>query len=215
MADDWRVTATLHQPGHAEELVDRMQRHQVGDQVLARLGGRVAVTTGDSHVFVYADSEGAAHEAVRIVQELGREHGLEADLELHRWHPLEERWEEATVPMPRTDAEREAERQRLQQAEAEESQELGLAEWEVRVELDSHRQTTELADQLTAEGMEPVRRWTYLVVGANNEDEARVLADRLRGEAPAGAGVTVEPGPGMIKEGTAGARTVGWFFGPF
>jgi hypothetical protein len=214
MADDWRVTATLHQPGHAEELVDRMQRHQVGDEVLARLG-RVAVTTGDSHVFIYADSEGAAHEAVRILQELGREHGLEADLELHRWHPLEEGWEVATVAMPRTDAEREAEHQHLQQAEAEESQELGLAEWEVRVELESHRQTTELADRLATDGMEPVRRWTYLVVGANNEDEARVLADRLGAKAPAGAGVTVEPGPGMIKEGTAGARTVGWFFGPF
>ncbi|HKB27688.1 MAG TPA: hypothetical protein VKC59_01575 [Candidatus Limnocylindrales bacterium] len=215
MADDWRVTATLHQPGHTEELVDRMQRHRVGDEVLARLGGRVAVSTGASHVFVYADSEGAAHEAVRVVQELSRENALEAGLELHRWHPLEERWEEATVPMPRTDAEREAEHRRLQQAEAKESQELGLAEWEVRVELESHRQTTELADRLAAEGMEPVRRWTYLVVGANNEDEARVLADRLRDEAPAGAGVTVEPGPGMIKEGTARARTVGWFFGPF
>jgi hypothetical protein len=85
----------------------------------------------------------------------------------------------------------------------------------VRVELESHRQTTELADRLVAEGMEPVRRWRYLVVGANNEDEATALADRLRREAPAGAGVTVEPGPGMIKEGTEGTRYVGWFFGPF
>ena len=63
----------------------------------------------------------------------------------------------------RTKPEREAEHQRLEQAETEESQELGLAEWEVRVELESHRQTTELADQLVAEGMEPVRRWRYLV----------------------------------------------------
>ena len=61
MADDWRVTATLHQPGHTEELVDRMQRHRVGDEVRARLGGRVAASTSDSHVFVYADRESAAH----------------------------------------------------------------------------------------------------------------------------------------------------------
>ena len=215
MVDDWRVTATLHQPGRAEQLVDRLQRHQVGDEVLARLGGRVAVTTGDSQVFIYADTERAAHEATRIVQELSGTEGLEAELELHRWHPLEERWEDAEVPMPRTKAEREAEHQRLEQAETEESQALGLAEWEVRVELESHRQTTELADQLVAEGMEPVRRWRYLVVGANNEDEARALADRLRSEAPAGAGVTVEPGPGMIKDGTADTRYAGWFFGPF
>jgi hypothetical protein len=215
MADDWRVTATLHQPGHAEQLVDRLQRHRVGDEVLARLGGRVAVSTGDSQVFIYADSERAAHEATRIVQELSRADGLEAELELHRWHPLEERWEDADVPLPRTEAERETEHERLQQAETEESQQTGLAEWEVRVELESHRQTSDLADQLVAEGVEPVRRWRYLIVGANNEDEARALADRLRREAPGGAEVTVEPGPGMIKDGTADTRYAGWFFGPF
>jgi hypothetical protein len=211
MSDDWRVTATLHQPGHAEQLVDRMQRHRVGDEVVARLGGRVVVSTGDSHVFVYADSEGAAREAVRIVQELSEGHELEAELAVHRWHPLEERWEDADVPLPQTDAERRAEHERLQQAEAEDSQQTGLAEWEVRVELDSHDQTVELADRLSAEGMEPVRRWTYLVVGANNEDEARALAARLRGEAPADAKITVEPGPAMVRDATAGTVFAAWF----
>jgi len=211
MADDWRVTATLHQPGHAEQLVDRLQRHRVGDEVVARLGGRVAVSTGDSQVFIYADSEGAAHEAIRIVEELSGADALEAEVELHRWHPLEERWEDADVPLPRTEAERETEHQRLQQAETEESQQTGLAEWEVRVELDSHHETAELADKLTAEGLEPVRRWRYLVVGANNEDEARALADRLQDEASAGANINVEPGPGMLKYATAGARFAAWF----
>ncbi len=211
MGDDWRVTATLHQPGHAEQLVDRLQRHRVGEEVLARLGGRVAVSTGESQIFIYADSERAAHEAARMVQELSSEQALETELALHRWHPVEEQWEDTDVPMPRTQAEREAEHQRLQQAEAEESQQTGLAEWEVRIELNSHRQTAELADKLTAEGMEPVRRWTYLVVGANNEDEARTLADRLRGEAPAGAKIKVEAGPGMLKDATAGARFAAWF----
>jgi hypothetical protein len=211
MADDWRVTATLHQPSHAEQLVDRLQRHRVGDEVVARLGGRVAVSSGDSQVFIYADSEGAAYEATRIVQELSRAHGLEAGLELHRWHPLEESWEDADVPLPRTEAEREAEHERLQEDETEQSQHTGLAEWEVRIELDSHHQTTELADKLAAEGMEPARRWRYLVVGANNEDDARALADRLRGDVPAGAKVTVEPGPGMLKDSTAGTRFAAWF----
>jgi hypothetical protein len=211
MADDWRLTATLHQPGHAEQLVERLQGHQVGDEVLARLGGRVAVSTDDAQVFIYADSEGAAHEATRIVQELSLAHALEAQLELHRWHPLEERWEDADVPLPQTEAEREAEHERLQEGEIEESQQTGLAEWEVRIELDSHQQTAELADKLAAEGMEPVRRWRFLVVGANNEDEARALADRLQRGAPAGAKVTAEPGPGMLKVATAGTRFAAWF----
>jgi hypothetical protein len=211
MSDDWRVTATLHEPGHAEQLVDWMQRHRVGNEVLARLGGRVVVSIGDSQVFIYADSEGAAHEAVRIVQDLSQTHALEAELALHRWHPLEARWEDADVPMPRTEAEREAEHERLQQAEAEDSQQTGLAEWEVRVELDSHDETAELAERLSAEGLEPVRRWRYLVVGANNEDEARALAARVQGEAPPDARITVEPGPAMVRDATAGTIFAAWF----
>ena len=39
-----------------------------------------------------------------------------------------------------------------------------------------------------------------LVLGAANEDDARALAERLRGEAPDGAKVEVEPGGGMVWE---------------
>jgi hypothetical protein len=211
MADDWRVTATLHEEGLVEQLRDRLHRHEVGDEVVARLGGRVAVTTGDSHIFIYTDGEAAAREAERVVQELCREHDLEADVALHRWHPLEERWEDASVPLPQTEAARQAEYERLQQDEAEESQQTGLAEWEVRVELESHDQAAAMADRLEAEGMNPVRRWKYVVVGANNEEEARALAERLRGEAPAGSTIHVEAGPAMVVEGTAGTRFAAWF----
>ena len=214
MADDWRVTVTLHEEGLIEQLLDRLRGNEVEDEVVARLGGRVAVTTGDSHVFVYADGEAAAREAARVVDELCRKHELEADIALHRWHPLEERWEDPSIPLPRTDAERQAEYERLQQDEAEESQETRLAEWEVRIELGSHDQAVALADRLEAEEMNPVRRWRYVVVGANNEDEARALAERLRGETPAGSTIHVEVGPGMVLEGTAGTRYAAWFFGP-
>jgi hypothetical protein len=206
MADDWRVTATLREEGLVEHLLDRLRRHDVGDEVVERLGGRVAVSTGPSHVFVYADSEGAAREAERILRELCDTHGLDADLTVHRWHPVEERWEEADVLLPQTEAERQAEHARLQQDEAEESQRTRLAEWEVRIELDSHHEATALAERLEAQGMNPVRRWKYVVVGANNEDEARELADRLRSDVPAGSTIRVEAGPAMVRDGTAGTR---------
>jgi hypothetical protein len=201
MADDWRVTATLHEEGFVERILDRLRRHDVADDVVARLGGRVAVTTGPGAVFVYADSEPAAHEAERLLREVA-----ETDVTVERWHPVEERWEDPSVPI---DAE--AEHQRREQQETEQSQRTGLAEWEVRVELDSHRSATELADTLTTEGLKPVRRWKYLVVGANNEDDARELAERLRREAPAAARVSVEPGPAMEREGTAGTLFAAWF----
>jgi hypothetical protein len=206
MADDWRVTATLPDEGFVERLLDRFRRHDVEDEVIARLGGRVVVSSGPGTVFVYADSKGAAREAERLLHELS-----EAKVTVDRWHPIEERWEDASVPLPQTETAREAEHERRQQQEAEQSQETGLAEWEVRVELASHRDASELADRLGAEGMQPVRRWKYLVVGANNEDEAKELAARLRREAPSAAAVAVEPGPAMEREGTGGTRFAAWF----
>jgi len=201
MADDWRVTATLPEEGFVERLLDRMHRHEVEDEVVARLGGRVAVSTGPGAVFVYADSEGAAREAERLLREVS-----EAEVRIERWHAIEERWEDPGVPVDPA-----AEQERLEEQETERSQRTGLAEWEVRVELESHREASALADKLAAEGMKPVRRWTYLVVGANDQDEAKELADRLRREAPSAVTVAVEPGPAMEREGTAGTLFAAWF----
>jgi hypothetical protein len=104
--------------------------------------------------------------------------------------------------MPQTAAGREAEHQRLVDAETAKSLAAGAAQWEVRVELGSHRQAVALAHELEGEGRAVLRRWKYLYVGASNEDEARVLAGQIRQEAPPGAAVMVEP---------AG---VGWPFPP-
>jgi len=38
-----------------------------------------------------------------------------------------------------------------------------------------------------------VRRWKFLVIGANNEDDAQELAEHIRAEAPADATVVAEP----------------------
>ena len=56
----------------------------------------------------------------------------------------------------------------------------------------SHRDTVKLAEQLEAEGLRCVRRWHYLLLGANDEDDANALAERLRREAPEGSTITVE-----------------------
>jgi hypothetical protein len=204
MADDWRVTATLREEGLVERLLDRLHRHDVEDEVVARLGGRVVVTTGPRTVFVYADGETAAREAERLLR------GLDVtEVAVERWHAVEERWEDPSVTLSPSQ-----EHQRRQEQETAESQRTNLAEWEVRLELETHREATDLADRLAGEGLEPVRRWKYLVVGANNEDEANELAKRLRREAP-NAAVTVETGPAMAREGTAagsaGTLFAAWF----
>ena len=125
---------------------------------------------------------------------------MEAETSLARWHPVEQRWEDPEVPLPRTEEEWRADHARLQERAAAESRETGEAAWEVRVELPEHEATDELAERLESEGVPVVRRWTYLLVGAANEDEARALAKRLRDEAPAGSRVQVEPGGRLAWE---------------
>ena len=49
-----------------------------------------------------------------------------------------------------------------------------------------------LADKLRSEGRTVIRRWRFLVVGANNEDDARELAEQIRQEAPPDATVRAE-----------------------
>ena len=104
------------------------------------------------------------------------------------------------MALPETEDEIQAEHDRQQDREAEESFASGHAEWEVRVSLPSHDATEALAAQLEAEGLPVVTRSTFLLVGAANRDDAEALAERLRAESPEGAKVEVEPGGGMVWE---------------
>jgi hypothetical protein len=192
VANDWRVTVTLHDEAHAERVLESVREHEVEDDVRHRLGGRVAVSADGPSIFLYAGGENAAREADRVVRELTAKHGLSADFALDRWHPVEEEWESADAAMPRTDAERAAEHERLEQDETRESLATGHAQFEVRVELPSHHAAVEFADRLKAEGRPVIRRWTLLVLGANDSDDANALAEAIKQEAPADAKIDVQ-----------------------
>ena len=190
--NDWRVTISLADPAHPGRLQRAIGEHEVEQDVRRQLGRTIAVSTGDLQVFLYAGSEAAAREAGRVVREVLAEHGIEAQLALHRWHPLEEEWQDADAAMPQTEDERQAEHQRLEQAETAESLSSGIAQWQARADFPSHHQAVALARTLRSEGCTVVRRWKFLVVGANNEDEALQLAARIRREAPPDATVRAE-----------------------
>jgi hypothetical protein len=192
MADDWRVSVELDEDENGLVLVRWLDELQLASEVRDELGERVAVSRDGPRVFLYANTESAAREGERVVRSLLDERGLAALVSISRWHPEEQRWEDPAVPLPETDAERRSEHERLEAAEAAESRRTRVAAWEVRIELDTHEQTTELAERLEREGIPVVRRWTYLLVGAANEDEARALAERIRAEAPGGARIEVE-----------------------
>ena len=192
-SNDWRVSVRLREGGQAARAVEHLGAHQVENEVHRRLGGRVVVgTDGVDGLFLYTHSQDAAAAAQQSVGELLAGHGLKADYSVDHWHPVEEDWEPADVPLPQTEAGVQAERDRLDAEETSESLAAGIALFEVRVQLPSHRAAVALAERLTAEGYSVVRRWRFLVAGANNADQAEEFAARIRQEAPADAVVSTE-----------------------
>lgn len=204
MADDFRVTVTFDDPATAGRLAERLRDHKVEDEARARLGGRVSVSGDEGHVFLYANSAAAAQEAQQAVGAILEGDGLRADFALDRWHPIEERWEDGSQPMPESASERDAERERREAGEEAESEASGFADWEVRADMPTHHEAVALATRLKAEGREPIRRWKYVIVGANTEDQAHELAKTIQADA-ADAKVAVEPALGMVGDAADGS----------
>jgi hypothetical protein len=200
VADDWRLTIAMPEEEHGLRIAQRLHAHEVEDDVRDRLGGAVSVSREGSDLFVYADTEGQAREAEAVVREVLAAEGLEADITLDRWHPLELAWEDASVPLPSTQEDIAEEEARRADAEAAESLAEDAAQWEVRLDVGDHGEAVRLAERLEAEGLPVTRRWTHLIVGAVNREEAEALADRLRGESPQEVHVEVEPGGAMVWE---------------
>ena len=190
---DWRVTISLPDQADVEQAQSSFSQKEVEQDVRRRLGHNVVVGSGDSELFLYAGTEVAAGEAERAARDVLGQLGIEAEFTVHRWHPIEEEWRSPDVAMPRTEAEREAEHQRLEAAETAESAAAGTPQWQARAELGSHREAVALARTLQGEGYAVVRRWKFLIVGASNEDEAQALAEHIRQEAPPDAQVRAEP----------------------
>jgi hypothetical protein len=200
MSDDWRVTVDFDDEGDGTQLVEWLAARRLEAEERERLGGRVVVSRDGPRVFLYADEEAQARDAEGFIRAHLSSEGRAANVSLERWHPVEQDWKDASVPLPETEDEIQAEHERQQEREASESFASGHAEWEVRVSLPSREATEALAEQLEAEGLPVLKRSTFLLVGAANRDDAEALAERLRGESPQGAKVEVEPGGGMVWE---------------
>jgi hypothetical protein len=200
MADDWRVTIDFDDEGDGTQFAERLAALEFEAEERKDLGDRVIVSRDGPRVFLYTDSEDRARAVYQTVSARIESEGLSAVTSLERWHPVEQAWKDGSVPMPSTVDELDAEHERLQEREAAQSLEKGRSEWEVRVELASHEDTEALAERLESEGVPVVQRWTFLLAGAVNEDDARALAERLQREAPQGAKIAVEPGGGLVWE---------------
>jgi hypothetical protein len=197
--DDFRVEVELDDEEHGYSIGERLRALDLDDEARERLGGDVMVTRDGSRLFLYAASEAQAREAERVVRSLADVEGLSAEISVTRWHPIEEVWEDAAVPLPRTAAEQQAEYAAREVVEAEEAQMEGEYDWHVVVHALSRQQASELADRLTADGTPTARRWRYVVAGAVTRERAEELAARLRAELREDADVSVEVNPSAIS----------------
>lgn len=192
MSDDWRLRIGLVDDSAAHVLTERLEAEKLGERLETSFGDRLIVSGDGKDVFIYAGDREQTELAANAVRAVAAEQGWDVEFELTRWHPTAEEWEDPDKPLPTTDAERDAEHAQRVVREREDSAQRGYAEFEVKVHCSSHRDTVKLADRLRDEGLPIVRRWKYILVGANDEDAANALAERLRAEAPPGATVTAE-----------------------
>jgi hypothetical protein len=191
--DEFRVEVELDDDEHGFSLGERLRALDLDDEVRERLGGRVLATRDGSRLFLYAANEAQAREAAEIVRRLVDGDELTAEIRVTRWHPVEEAWKDASIPLPRTPAEEEAEYAAREAAEAEEAEIEGEYDWHVVVRLPRRDEAVGIARQLEAEGVPVARRWRYVVAGLLTEEGAEQLAERLRAELPNEADISVEP----------------------
>lgn len=191
MHDEFRIDVEVPRE-HAHELLDALGSLGRGSLEGVSLPKHVAVSHEGGHVFMYADSQDDAASASAALGSILARLGIAAEPATHRWHPEEERWEDASEPLPSTGAEHEAEHARLESLETLESEQAGHPQWEVRVTLPTHHDAREFAERLESEGYPLRRHWRHLQLGARDEDDARALAARLQAEAPKGSSIETE-----------------------
>jgi hypothetical protein len=196
--EDWRVKVDLHEEELGPVFIRWLRENSLEDELADRLRGRVVVSHDEDKYFLYANAREQADAANEVVEKFLAEHQVHADVEVQRWHDIEEEWEEASVPLPQSDEEIEAEHQRRVELERKESAEDGMDEWEVQITLPDHKSTKALADKLESEGVKVSRRWRHLIIPAPSEEDGQELADRIRGEAPPEAQIAVAGSYGEV-----------------
>ena len=184
MEDEFRVEVELDDHEHGYSMGERLRALDLDDDARERLEGDVMVTRDGSRLFLYAASEAAAHEAERTVRKLVEADELSADIRVTRWHPVEESWKDASLPLPATPEQARDEYAAREAVEAEEARVEGRPDWHVVVHLPVRDLAAELAEQLTRDGVPVRRRWRYVVADAVTEERAQELERRLRSELP-------------------------------
>ena len=192
MNDEFRVEVELDDDKHGYSTGERLRALDLDNEARERLGSMVMVTRDGSKLFLYTAAQAHALEAERVVRRLVEADGLSAEIAVTRWHPVEESWKDASIPLPATPEEEAAEYAAREVSEVREAELEGEYDWHVVVHLPGRDDAVVLAERLAAEGLPVRRRWRYLIADAATEESAQKLADRLRSELPGDTDVRIE-----------------------
>ena len=144
MSDEWRVEVELGDEHHLT-LGERLRTLDLDDEARSRLGDRVIATRDGDHMFLYADTEAAATEAERVARELIADEGLTGEIAVTRWHRVQEAWVDASVPLPSSEHEEQAEEHAHEDAEEREAAVEGRVRLGGQVDLPGLSETREMA----------------------------------------------------------------------
>jgi hypothetical protein len=190
--DEVRVEVELDDADQASAFLHRLRSHELDDQGREGLGRGVMVSRDESRLFLYTATDAQARSAERLVRDLAAADDLRATIAVTRWHPVEEAWKDASLPLPRTPEQEAAEYSAREAAEVLEAEAEGRYDWSVVAHLPEREQAVELAERLAAEGVPASRRWRYVVAGAVTEERANELAERLGAELGPDADVRID-----------------------
>jgi hypothetical protein len=180
--DDWRVEVELNDEQHGYSLGDRLRALDLDDEARKRLGQHVVVTRDGSKLFLYTATRDEAEEAERVVRELTIAERLTPEIRMTRWHPVEQEWKDASLPLPRTESEEVLERRRHEERELQEVAAGAEYDWQIHVRARDRADAATLERRLLSRNLPVKRRWRYLTIGALTEEIANDLAGTIRGE---------------------------------
>jgi hypothetical protein len=190
--EDWRVEINLDDTHEGYDFGERLRSRDLDEEARARLGERVYVSRDGPKLFLYAGSEQQAREAEVVAQELVAADNLSADFAVTRWHPVEQEWKDASIPLPQTETEIHQELERKEEAERKEQTEEGSYDWLVKINLPSAADAERIAAALDEAGHPVHRIWRWVTVDVLTEEIGNEVISSLQEALPADAEIWLE-----------------------
>jgi hypothetical protein len=209
---DWRLEVDLHDGANADLLAEIIASEALIHDMSLAFKDRVIASREGSRIYFYAGDRQQCDAIEKAARAEALLNGWELTIELRRWHHYSEEWQRADIPIPTSESDIEVERADLQGRERSETAARGYPEFEVRADLPSHHAAKSLSEELSVEGLCPIRRWKYVIVGVTDEVTGEDLATRIELSVP-GSRATVEGTITAVRENLRHLRRspLSWF----